>query len=75
MREKLYSPWQSKMKLKDMKEPSFGKPCSLCQVNQACKEEKQRRNITPNKFAWLCEIFTYHTKMQKEHQLQDREQG
>ena len=68
MRKKLYKPWQSKMKLKHMKEPIFGKLCSLFQVNQACKEEKQRRNLTPSNFAYL-------VKTQKEHRLQDRDQG
>ena len=55
MREKLYSPWQSKIKLRHIKVPSFGKLYSLCQVNQACKEEKQRRNLPPSNFARLCE--------------------
>ena len=44
MRE--HSPWQSKLKLKHMKNPSFGEPRSLCQINQVCKEENQRRNLT-----------------------------
>ena len=42
---------QSKMNLKHMKNPSFGEPRSLCQINQVCKEENQRRNLTFNNFA------------------------
>ena len=54
----MYSPWQSKLKLNYMKNPSFVELCSLCQINQVCKEENQRRNLTSNNFAWLCEIFS-----------------
>ena len=39
-----------------MKNPSFGELHSLFQINQACKEENQRRNLTSNNFAWLCEM-------------------
>ena len=52
----LYSPWQSKLKLKHMKNPSFGKLRSFCQINQVCKEENQIRNLTSSNFAWLCEM-------------------
>ena len=70
----LWNPWQSKLKLKHMKNPSFGEPRSLYQANQVCKEENQRRNLATNNFAWLCKIFTKHAKCQKEYKLQDREQ-
>ena len=40
-----------------MKNPSFGELRSLFQINQVCKEENQRRNLTSNNFAWLFEIF------------------
>ena len=70
----LYSPWKSKLKLKHMKNPRFGELHSLCQINQVCKEENQRRNLTSSNFAWLCEIFAKHAKCQKEYKLQDREQ-
>ena len=70
----LYSPWQSKLKLKHMKNPRFGKLCSLFQINQVCKDENQRRNLTSSNFAWLCQIFVKHVKCQKEYKLQDREQ-
>ena len=53
----LCSPWQSKLKLNYMKNPSFVELRSLFQINQVCKEENQRRNLTSNNFAWLCEIF------------------
>ena len=43
----LHSPWKSKLKLKHMKNPSFGELHSLFQINQACKEENQRSNIHP----------------------------
>ena len=39
-----------------MKNPSFGELRSICQINQVCKEENQRRNLTSNNFAWLCEM-------------------
>ena len=58
----LYNPWQSKLKLKHMKNPSFGELRSLCQINQVCKEENQRRNLTSSNLAWLCEIFAKHAK-------------
>ena len=57
-----------------MKNPSFGELRSLCQINQVCKEENQRRNITFSNFAMLCEIFPSLAKYQKEYKLQDREQ-
>ena len=39
-----------------MKNPSFGELRSLFQANQVCKEENQRRNLTPSYFEWLCEM-------------------
>ena len=54
----MYSPWQSKLKLKHMKNPSFGELRSLFQINQVCKEENQRRNLTSSNFAMLYEKFT-----------------
>ena len=61
----MHSPWQGKLKLKHMKNPSFGEPHSLFQINQVCKKENQRRNLTSNNFAWLCEIFAKHAKCPK----------
>ena len=57
MRGTLCSPWQSKLKLNYIKNPSFGELRHLFQINQVCKEENQRRNLTSNNFAWLYEIF------------------
>ena len=71
----LYNPWQSKLKLKHMKNPSFAELPSLFQINQVWKEENQRRNLTSSNFAWLCEIFAKHVKCPKGDKLQDREQG
>ena len=71
MRE--HSPWQSKLKLKHMKNPSFGEPRSLCQINQVCKEENQRKNLTFNNFATLCQIFASLQITQEEYKMQDRE--
>ena len=48
---------KARLKLNYMKNPSFGELRSLCQINQVCKEENQRRNLTFNNFAWLCEIL------------------
>ena len=70
----LCSPWQSKLKLKHMKNPSFGALCNLWQANQVCKEENKRRNLTSSNFAWLCEIFAKHVKCPKGDKLQDKEQ-
>ena len=61
----VYNPWQSKIKLKYIKNPSFGELRSLCQINQVCKEENQRRNLTSNDFAWLCKIFAKYAKCPK----------
>ena len=52
----LYSPWQIKLKLKHMKNPSFRELRSLFQINQVCKEENQRRNLTSSNFAWQCKM-------------------
>ena len=48
---------KARLKLNYMKNPGFGELQSLFQVNQVCKEENQRRNLTFNNFATLCEIF------------------
>ena len=40
-----------------MKNPSFRELQSLCQINQVCKEENQRMNLTLKNFATPCEIF------------------
>ena len=61
------SPWQSKLKLNYMKNPSFGELRSLCQINQVCKEENQRRNLAFNNFATPCEIFTSLRIAQEEY--------
>ena len=63
------------LKLNYMKNPSFGELRSLCQINQVCKEENQRRNLTFNNFATLCKIFPSVRIAQEEYKLQDREQG
>ena len=46
-----------RLKLNYMKNPSFGELRSLCQINQVCKEENQRRNLTLKNLASHCEIF------------------
>ena len=69
------SPWQNKLKLNYMKNPSFGELRSLCQIKQVCKEENQRRNLTFSNFAMLCETFASLAKCQKKYKLQDREQN
>ena len=48
---------KARLKLKYMKNPSYGELRSLCQINQVCKEEKQRRNLSFKNFTTLCEIF------------------
>ena len=48
---------KARLKLNYMKNPSFGELRSLCQINQVCKEENQRMNITLENFATPCEIF------------------
>ena len=51
---------KAKLKLNYMKNPSFGELSSLCQINQVCKEENQRRNLTLKNFAspfTTCENF------------------
>ena len=35
-----------RLKLNYIKNPSFGELQTLCQINQVCKEESQRRNLT-----------------------------
>ena len=48
---------KERLKLNYMKNPSFGELQSLFQINQVCKEENQRRNLTLKNFATTCEIF------------------
>ena len=48
---------KARLKLNYMKNPSFGELQSLCQINQVCKEENQRRNLTLKNLASHCEIF------------------
>ena len=48
---------KARLKLNYMKNPSFGELSSLCQINQVCKEENQRRNLTLKNLASYCEIF------------------
>ena len=49
---------KASLKLNYMKNPSFGEFWSLFQINQVCKEENQRMNLTLKNFATPCEIFT-----------------
>ena len=46
---------KARLKLNYMKNPSFGELRSLCQINQVCKEENQKMNLTFNNFATPCE--------------------
>ena len=48
---------KARLKLNYTKNPSLGELRSLFQINQVCKEENQRRNLTFMKFASTCEIF------------------
>ena len=48
---------KARLKLNYMKNPSFGELSSLCQINQVCKEENQRRNLTLKNFSSHCKIF------------------
>ena len=49
---------KARLKLNYMKNPSFGELQRLFQINQVCKEENQRRNITLKNFATTYEIFS-----------------
>ena len=42
---------KARLKLNYMKNSSFRELRSLCQINQVCKEENQRRNLTLKNFA------------------------
>ena len=53
---------KARLKLNYMKNPSFGELQSLCQINQVCKEENQRRNLTLKNFAITCKIFARQKK-------------
>ena len=46
---------KARLKLNYTNNPSFGELRSLFQINQVCKEENHRRNLTSSNFAWLCE--------------------
>ena len=48
---------KARLKLNYMNNPSFEELQSLSQINQVCKEENQRRNLTLKNFATTCEIF------------------
>ena len=48
---------KARLKLNYMKNPSFGELLSLCQINQVCKEDNQRRNLTLKNFVTTCKIF------------------
>ena len=54
---------KARLKLNYMKNPSFGELQSLCQINQVCKEENQRRNLTLKNFATTCESFARQKKI------------
>ena len=54
---------KARLKLNYMNNPSFGKLQSLFQINQVCKEENQRRNITLTNFATTCKIFARQKKI------------
>ena len=66
---------KARLKLNYIKNPSFGELRSLFQINQVCKEENQRRNLTFNNFATRCEIFASLRITQEEYKLHDKEQG
>ena len=48
---------KARLKLNYTNNQSLGELRSLCQINQVCKEENQRRNITFMNFITPCEIF------------------
>ena len=52
-----YNPWKSKIEAKLHENPSYGELRSLFQINQAGKEENQRRNLTLKNFTTPYEIF------------------
>ena len=54
---------KARLQLNYMKNPSFRELQSLCQINQVCKEENQRRNITLTNFATTCKIFARQKKI------------
>ena len=47
---------KERLKLNYTKNPSLGELQSLCQINQVCNEENQRRNLTFMNFATPCEL-------------------
>ena len=47
---------KARLKPNYMRNPSFGELRSLCQLNQVCKEENQRRNLTLKNFPTPCKI-------------------
>ena len=48
---------KARLKLNYTNNPSLGELRSLCQINQVCKDENQRMNLTFMNFATPCEIF------------------
>ena len=56
MREDFIQSWQSKWKLKNMKNPRLRELRSLFQINQVCKEENQRRNLNIQQFRKLAKL-------------------
>ena len=51
---------KARLKLNYMNNPSFEELQSLSQINQVCKEENQRKNLTLKNFASHCKIFARH---------------
>ena len=66
------NPWQCKLKLKYMKNPSFGALHSPlpsltigCQANHRCKEENQRKKSNNQHFRMVVRNFAHHAKPQE----------
>ena len=66
---------KARLKLNYMKNPSFGELPSLFQINQVCKEENQRRNLTYINSHGYAKFLQSMQNAQKKYKLQDREQG
>ena len=59
----LWNPWQCKLKLKYMKNPSFGALHSLLpSQSKICKEENQRKKSNNQHFRMVVRNFTHHAK-------------
>ena len=56
MRENFVQSMAKKVEAQTHEESKFWSFLALCQANQVCKEENQRRNLTSSNFAWLCEM-------------------